>query len=278
MFLSIVKFPSNFDFHKLLSALFFFTLINECKSQSLISKHSIYFSYEKKFIEKNLLYELYGPASFYSAKSNGFRVCLGYSLQIKKSNQISIQGGFGQINYGFGLDIKPYQYPEIHNFYLSSGYIPSVHNGSLGLQYSRNIFNKNRFSFVLASSLDVYCQGRYDLLRIVSTRNYQYYNLPAVNPDTIYYDYRITSLSSNKLHLTPTITLQTDVNYKIKIKHSISIGISYTYCLTDFASGYYEMFPTTVSKSSGKWKLRGNSFNISLGYRFLIFRHAQTKN
>lgn len=254
-----------------------FILSSFASAQTYESKSSLYVTFEKMYIEKNELYNLQGPASFYPTTSNGFRFCLGYSITFKKSNQISFQGGFGQHNYGFGLDIKPYQYPEIRDASYSSDYISAVHNGSIGISYTKRIWNKKRCAFSLTGGFDVYVQGHYDTLRYFATRNWHYYSSPPVNPDTVYYDYRITNLMGNKLHLTPTINIKAEFSYLIGIRHRFSVGIGYRYALSDFVSGYYVMFPTTVSSSSGKWKLRGNSINLSVGYNYLLFKNSKTK-
>lgn len=241
--------------------------------QEFLCKSSIDFSYEKFFIEKSELYNQTGPASFYSKKSEGYRLNLGYSIFLKKTNQITFTLGYGSIKYRFGLDIKPYQYPENKNFYCSSDYIP-VNNYSLGISYSKNIWSKNHFNLNLSAGFDLYYQGRMDTLKYFTSSNAKNWPRAPIYPDTLYYDYRITSFKDTYLYFTPTIALKTEVSYLFKLRHKFSAGIGYRFALSNFASGYYTMFPTTISKSSGEWKLRGNALFLTFGYHFLFYKKA----
>jgi hypothetical protein len=240
-------------------------------AQSAGNQQSFFVSYERQYIETNQMYDQVGPASFFNTSSRGFRFYLGYSIEFKKLNQLTFQAGFGMTDYGFGVDIKSNQYPEIRDRSISSDYISGVGNGSVGIAYSRKILNRNCFSLAITGGFDLFIQGGSVLISNVwSKRANTGGTLPPVTPDTVYGRYNLTSLRDKRINFTPTVTANTDVSYLITNRSRVTLGIGYRHAFSDFAGGDYELFATSASKSSGKWRLRGNAVCLSVGYHYLL--------
>ncbi|MBK8846867.1 MAG: hypothetical protein IPO27_10125 [Bacteroidetes bacterium] len=233
-------------------------------------KHSLNLKYTKRYIEKNEIYDPRGPASFFPANSQGEKFSIGYRRQIKSGTFLFAAASFGKNTYGYGLQIKQYQLPEIRDFGFQSEKILALNNGSFEFGYSKQIWKNKIIDISAMGGLNVYMQGRYDSVYSWESRNTYFVQLPAVDPDTIYFRYSIKNLKSRGLNYFPSAFINAEIGYKFLPRHKLIFGLGYTFSLKELVSGDYVLFPTTVSSSSGKWKLRGNSIDLSIGYAYLF--------
>lgn len=233
-------------------------------------KHSLNLKYTRRYIEKNEIYDSRGPASFFPTNSHGDKFSIDYRRQIRSGTFLFAAAGFGINNYGYGLQINPYQFPEIRDFGFQSEKILALNNGSFEFGYSKQICKNKLIDISAMGGLNVYIQGRYDIVQAWASRNAYFVQLPAVDPDTFYFRYSIKNLKSRGLNYFPSAFINTEIGYKFLPSHKLIFGLGYTFSLKELVSGDYVLFPTTVSSSSGKWKLRGNSIDLSISYAYLF--------
>lgn len=242
------------------------------KAQDFKSMSSININYEKFYIQEQTLSEVTGPVGVTPQNSEGRRLSLGYSYGLTMTDQITMGIGIGRNSYNYALNIEPNPYPNSGNYLLTAIPLTSLRNYSLSIAYTKSLLKTNHFGISASGGFDFVAQGGGNYISSYQTTNSYNFPAPPVQPDTILFMYKLTSLESDNIQVTPNLSLKIDFAYWINQHNKLNFGVGYNYWINNLASGNYIIYAETPNQSTGNWKLRGNSFSLGISYQYVFYK------